>query len=145
MKIEYRELRRAQLDRTLEPFAAGRAVTRPKSGWLRAVREALGISRVEVARKLRKAPQTVAWFEKSEENDRITLGALQSYAEALDCQLVYALVPRAGSLRQQAESRARAQAEASVLAVEHTMALEDQATQDTGEKIRRETDRILGR
>jgi predicted DNA-binding mobile mystery protein A len=145
MRLEYRELRRTQLDRSLEPFTATLSVSRPKLGWLRAVREALGISRVEVARKLRKTPQTVAWFERSEESDGITLRALRGYAEALDCRLVYALVPQAGSLQKQAESRAREQAEAIVMAVEHSMALEDQATGETNETIDRETDRILGR
>jgi predicted DNA-binding mobile mystery protein A len=143
MKPEFRELRLTQLDRSLESFAETHSVSRPKRGWLRAVREALGITIREVARKMRKTPQTVASFEKSEEAHRITLQTLRHYAESMDCELVYAIVPRAGSLKKLAESRARKIAESEVLAVEHTMALEDQATTGIQEKIGRETKRIL--
>ncbi len=142
MKPEFRELRLTQLDRSLESFAETHSVTRPKRGWLRALREALGITIREVARKMRKTPQTVASFEKSEEAHRITLQTLRHYAEAMDCELVYAIVPKTGSLKKLAENRARKRAESDVLAVEHTMALEDQATTGIQEKIRRETQRI---
>jgi predicted DNA-binding mobile mystery protein A len=133
------------LDRSLASFAGARSISRPKLGWLRAVRESLGITKVEVAHKMRQALQTVAWFEKSEENDRITLRDLRSYAEALDCQLAYAVVRQAGSWKQRAENRAREKAEAHALAVERTMAPEDQATNETSEKTNRKADGILER
>ena len=97
----------------------------------------------EVARTMRKTPQTVASFEKSEERHRITLQTLRHYAEAMDCELVYAIVPKASSLEELAESRARKKVESDVLAVEHTMALEDQATTGIQDKIGREARRIL--
>lgn len=143
MKPEFRELRLTQLDRSLESFAETHSVSRPKRGWLRAVREALGITIREVARRMRKTPQTVASLEKSEETYRITLQTLRHYAEAMDCELVYAIVPKAGSLKQLVERRARDSVESDVRAVEHTMALEDQATTGIQDKIRRETQRLL--
>jgi predicted DNA-binding mobile mystery protein A len=143
MNPEFRELRLTQMDRSLEPFAGTRSVSRPQRGWLRAVREALGITIREIARKMRKTPQTVASFEKSEAANRITLQTLQHYAETMDCELVYAIVPKAGSLRQLAEKRARHKAERDVRAVEHTMALEDQAAYGIQDKIDRETKRLL--
>ena len=143
MKPEFRELRLSQLDRSLETFAVTRSVSRPKRGWLRAVREALGITIRDIARRMRKAPQTVAAFEKSEETHRITLQTLRHYAEAMGCELVYAIVPKAGSLKQLVESRTRDTVESDVRAVEHTMALEDQATAGIQDKIRRETQRLL--
>jgi predicted DNA-binding mobile mystery protein A len=143
MNSEFRDLRLHQIDRSLEPFAGTAAVTRPRRGWLRSVREALGISMREVARKMHKTPQTVASFEKSEAANRITLQTLQHYAETMDCELVYAIVPKAGSLRQLAEKRARHTAERDVRAVEHTMALEDQAAYGLQDKINRETKRLL--
>jgi predicted DNA-binding mobile mystery protein A len=109
------------------------------------VREALGITIRDVARRMRKTPQTVASFEKSEETYRITLQTLRHYAEAMDCELVYAIVPKADSLKQLLERRARDSAESDVRAVEHTMALEDQATTGIQDKIRRETQRLLKR
>jgi predicted DNA-binding mobile mystery protein A len=143
MNPEFRELRLNQLDRSLEPFAGTPSVSRPQRGWLRAVREALGITIREIARKMHKTPQTVASFEKSEAANRITLQTLQHYAEAMDCELVYAIVPKAGSLGQLAEKRARHTAERDVRAVEHTMALEDQAASGIQDKINRETKRLL--
>jgi predicted DNA-binding mobile mystery protein A len=143
MKSEFRELRVNQIDRSLEPFAGTQAVRRPQRGWLRSVREALGISMRDVARKMRKTPQTVASFEKSEASDRITLQTLRHYAEVMDCELVYAIVPKFGSLKQLGEKRARQTAEKDVRAVEHTMALEDQATNGIHDKIERETRRLL--
>jgi predicted DNA-binding mobile mystery protein A len=143
MKSEFRELRVNQIDRSLEPFAGTQAVRRPQRGWLRSVREALGISMRDVARKMRKTPQTVASFEKSEAADRITLQTLRHYAEAMNCELVYAIVPKSGSLKQLGEKGARQKAEKDVRAVEHTMALEDQATRGVQDKIERETKRLL--
>ena len=143
MKPEFRELRLNQIERSLEPFAGLPSVRRPQRGWLRAVREALGVTIREVSGKMRKTPQTVASFEKSEAADRITLQTLRRYAEAVDCELVYAIVPKNGSLKQLAETRIRAKAEKDVRAVEHTMALEGQATTGIEDKIERETKRML--
>jgi predicted DNA-binding mobile mystery protein A len=143
MKPEFRDLRLTQIGRSLVTFKAARSTSRPQRGWLRAVREALGITIREVACTMRKTPQTVAAFEKSEAADRITLQTLRRYAEALNCELVYAIVPKNGSLQQLAEARARLEAERDVRAVEHTMALEDQATRGIPDKIERETKRRM--
>ena len=143
MKLEYRELRLAQLDRQLGLLGQVQALSKPHNGWLRAVREALGITIRQVARTLRKTPQTVASFEKSEAADRITLQTLRQYAEALDCQLVYAIVPKTGSLKTLAEAKTRRDVAKDVLAVEHSMALENQATSGIQDKIDRETKRLL--
>ena len=64
-------------------------------------------------------------------------------AAALDCELVYALVPRQGTMQGLLESRARAQATQRVLQVEHSMALEDQASGNIEEAIEAETRRLL--
>jgi len=143
MKSQFRELRIDQIDRGLLPFAGTRGITRPQGGWLRAVREALGISMREVARTMRRTPQTVASFEKSEAADRITLQTLRHYAEAMDCELIYAIVPKTGSLKETSERRVRQQAERDVRAVEHTMALENQSTRGVQERIEREAWRLL--
>ena len=80
--------------------------------------------------------------EKAEAEDRITLKSLRALADALDCDLVYALVPRAGSLDDLMRDRARAQAKKNVLGVEHSMALEDQAVGNVDEAIETETRRL---
>lgn len=143
MRHNFKSLRLRQLDRGLTPYQAARTASRPSRGWIRAVREALGVSSGELARRLHTSRQLPLQLEKSEAEDRITLRSLRTVADALDCDLVYALVPRAGSLERSIEARARAEAEKRVLAVEHSMALEDQAVGGVDNAVEAETRRLL--
>jgi predicted DNA-binding mobile mystery protein A len=145
MKPEFRRLRLGQLERALTPFLAAKETQRPQKGWIRAIREATGITVREMAKRLRKAPSVAAHLEGSEAEYRITLGSLREAADALGCQLVYALVPKRGSIQELAEERTRTNAAENVRAVEHSMALEDQAVGGVPEKIEEETKRILKR
>jgi hypothetical protein len=86
--------------------------------------------------------QSIASFEKAEAADRITLSNLRRLAEAMGCELVYAIVPKSGSIQELSEGRARSEAANRVLSVEHTMALEDQAPGGVKELIDEETKRI---
>jgi len=95
-----------QLDRALTGFHAARSAPRPAQGWIRAIREAVGVSSGELGRILGVSRQLPLQFEKAEAEDSITLKSLRAVANALDCDLVYALTPRAGSLRELAELRA---------------------------------------
>lgn len=143
MRAEFRALRAKQLERALEVFAPAKDSSRPQKGWLRAIREATGISLREMAKRLKKTPTLAAKLEKSEAEYRITLGSLRDAADALGCQLVYALVPKSVSIHDLAEQGARTKAAANVRAVEHSMALEDQAVGGIEDKIEEETRRIL--
>jgi predicted DNA-binding mobile mystery protein A len=84
-------------------------------------------------------------MEKGEAEDRITLKSLRAAANALDCDLVYALVPRADSMQELIENRARSDAKKRVLQVEHSMALENQAVGRIDEAIEEETQRLAGK
>jgi predicted DNA-binding mobile mystery protein A len=141
MRPEFRNLRLKQLDRNLEPYQAARKVPRPSKGWIRAVRQALGVSSGELARRLRTSRQLPLQLEKGEAEDRITLKSLRSVANALDCDLVYALVPRAASMENLIENRARVEARQRVLGVEHSMALENQAAGNIEEAVETEARR----
>src|SRR5271170_4848505 len=121
MRSEFRNLRIKQLDRNLEPFRAAKAIPRPQRGWVRAIRETLGISASELGRTLGTSRQLPLQLEKAEAEDRITLKSLRAVADALDCDLVYALVPKNGTMQDLAETRARVQARKHVLGVEHSM------------------------
>lgn len=79
-------------------------VERPPTGWLRAIRETSGVSAGELGRRLGVSRQLPLQFERAEATDTITLKSLRAVAAALDCDLVYALVPRDGWLDIQAES-----------------------------------------
>ena len=143
MQPEFRKLRIAQLERALTPFLAAKETPRPRKGWIRAIREATGITVRDLARRLHRAPSVAAHLEGSEAEYRITLASLRDAADALGCQLVYALVPKSGSIQELAEERARTKASENVRAVEHSMALEDQAVGGIEDKIDEETRRLL--
>ena len=147
---KYRKLRLNQLSQSLAAFEAASAKLRPRGGWLRAVREALGLSTAQVAQaipgeaKPHGKAERVREFEKAEADDRITLASLRRIADAMGCKLVYAIIPKTGTIGDLANERARNQASRRVRAIEHSMALEDQAVGKVNETIDEETKRILG-
>jgi transcriptional regulator with XRE-family HTH domain len=95
MRNEFSNLRFKQLKSSLESFRAASSLPRPKRGWIYAIRETLGVSTGELGRRLGTSRQLPLQFEKAEADDSITLKSLRRVGKALDCELVYALVPRA--------------------------------------------------
>jgi predicted DNA-binding mobile mystery protein A len=143
MRSEFRSLRLKQLDRSLELYQAARKIARPSKGWIHTIRQALGVSSGELARRLGTSRQLPLQLEKSEAEDRITLKSLRALANALDCDLVYALVPRANSMQELVEKRLRSEAQKHVLGVEHSMVLENQAVGRIDEAVEAETRRLV--
>lgn len=141
MEKRFKDLTLRQLDRTLATFSSARREARPQHGWLRAIRKSLDLSMEDVARKLSVTKPLIQQFEDAEKEDRITLHSLRRVAAALDCTLVYAIVPKAGTLTELAECRVREQVVSDVHAVERTMALEDQAVGDVEQLVKEETKR----
>jgi predicted DNA-binding mobile mystery protein A len=99
---------------------------RPSKGWLRAIRDALGMTSAQLARRLGVSQPRVVELEQSEVSGKVTLNTLQRAAEALGCRLVYVLVPEK-PLAQTVRARAELLAQRQQSDVEHTMRLEDQA------------------
>jgi len=143
MRPKFRNLQVEQLERSLRPFLSSREVTRPQKGWIRALRQASGMTLREFAMQMRSGIPLAAKFEKSEAEYRITLKSLRRAAEALGCELVYALVPKQGNIHELMERRAKEAVTNDVLAVEHTMALENQAVGRVKQKIEEEAKRLL--
>jgi len=143
MKRELRDLRLSQLDRSLQLVRS--LMPRPSGGWLASVREALGLSQRQVAKKMRASGQAIQQFEKAEADDRITLRTLRRVAGTLGCDLVYALVPKSGSFVELAEQPTREQVARDVKSVVHTMALEDQKPENTNQLIEWQAQRRLNR
>ena len=129
MKTETRKRARERLDERLVPLKPAERFRAPPKGWVRAVRDALGMSGVQFARRLRVQPPSVAALEASEESGTIQLKTLRRAAEALDCTLVYALVPN-DTLEGAVRARARKIALRDLGRVSHTMKLEAQETPD---------------
>jgi predicted DNA-binding mobile mystery protein A len=135
---------RELLDRHYAEWQPLRVLARPPRGWVRAVREALGMSAAVLATRLGTTASAVTRLEQSEAADRIRLDTLRRAADALGCDLVYVLVPRR-PLHAVVEERARELAHEQVAAVEQTMLLEDQATGETSELEARLAEQLLAR
>jgi predicted DNA-binding mobile mystery protein A len=118
-----------QLDATLQPAAALRGLTPPATGWAAAIRRALGITTRQMAKRLGLSQSSYADAEANEAKGTISLNQLRRVADALDCELVYALVPRR-PLAEVVDRRATELARRAVLGVAHSMALEQQATSE---------------
>ncbi len=97
---------RARLDNRFKAMGPLVNQSRPVRGWIRAIREALGMTAEQLGKRLGVKQPSVVAFEQSEEKGTIELATLRRVAEALDCRLVYALVPNK-PLEQTVRDRAR--------------------------------------
>ena len=129
--------------RALDDHLSGVSVCdRPSGGWIRAVRISLGMSVRQMAERIGITQQSASRLEKNEVEDAITLRSLRKAAEALDCRLVYALVPKEGGLRDIVRRRALEKAADIVGPVDHSMMLEAQDVDDRREKTARIADEL---
>jgi predicted DNA-binding mobile mystery protein A len=141
MKQNFNELKLRQLDATLARWRVADLSSRPSSGWIKTIREALGMPATHLAQRLGVVASTVTRLEASEADDTISLATLRRAAEALGCELQYALVPRQ-SLTNTLDARATQLARARMGAIAHTMALEAQAT--SKDSVARQTRALAG-
>lgn len=126
MAIPNRQLARIAIDNRLNAVRAlGAALSPPRSGWIRAIRTALGMTLEQLASRLQLDRSSVLKLEASERGRRMQLDTLSRVAEALDCELHYVLMPRV-PLEQRVRERRSALARARLERTVHTMALENQ-------------------
>jgi predicted DNA-binding mobile mystery protein A len=95
--VECEELARKHLDQRLARLQPVGELARPPRGWLRAIRDSLGMTAAQLAARLKVSQPRIVEMEKAEQRGAITLDTLERATRALDCTLVYALVPN-GSL-----------------------------------------------
>jgi predicted DNA-binding mobile mystery protein A len=130
-----------QLDKRFNAFAPLANTLRPEKGWIKAVREALGMTTAQLGKRLGVSQQRAAMVEKAEVDGSITLKSLEQAAQTLGCRVVYVLYPEE-PLTQTLRARAEAVADQQMRAVEQTMRLEDQSVADSN--LRLETrDRLM--
>ena len=116
---------RGHLDARFKALGPATRFAPPVRGWVKAVRESLGMTTVQLARRLRITQPTVIDLERSEAKGTIELATLRRVAAALDCTLVYALLPNQPLktiVREPASAFGRRRLEP----VEHSMLLENQ-------------------
>lgn len=114
-----------QLDDQLHPWLT--LQSRPGQGWVRTIRKALGMTGKQLANRLGVNRSRVVKIEEAEQKGAITLHTLSDVAKAMNCELVYALVPKESLqaiLNQQIEKIVKQH----MKRVSHSMWLENQAT-----------------
>ncbi len=144
MRPEERATARRTLDNRLTSLRDPEILTRPPRGWIKAIREALGMTTAQLAERLGVVQSRVPALEQAEARKAVTLASLEKAAHALDCRLVYALVPRK-PLEELVQDRARRKAKHRLESTSHSMALEAQSVSeaDTEEQFKRLTRQLI--
>ncbi len=133
MRSEDRVTARRQLDKRLNQLRNSDALLRPPRGWIKAIREALGMTTAQLGQRIGVSQPRVIAMEKAEKNKSITLESLERAANAMNCRVVYALVP-ARPLNDLVGERARAVAKQQIQSALHSMALEAQSLESSDEE-----------
>ena len=139
--MDRKSLQLQQLDSKTLKFAPLAEVVMPPTGWIKAIRTALGMSMQQLASRLNITKQGVMDIERREKDGSITIKSLRTIAQAMDMRLVYGFVPNDGSLEALIEKRATELATRIVMRTAATMKLEDQSvsTQRLEEAIKQRT------
>ena len=125
-----RKLLVEQLDQKLQPFSKTGQILVPERGWINTIRTTLNMSMAQLGTKLNITRQGVNRLEESEANGTITLNSLKDVAKAMDLKLVYALVPREGTINSLIQHKAEELAQKIVMRTNQNMKLEDQGIGD---------------
>jgi predicted DNA-binding mobile mystery protein A len=115
-----------QLNSKMQVIASIKKIAPPPTGWIKAVRTALGMSLQQLGNKISITKQSLTEIESREKEGTITLKTLRDVANGLDMELVYGFVPKDGSLDALIERKAKELAAHIVLRTSNTMKLEDQ-------------------
>lgn len=125
MLPKYKLIARQQLDKTLSGYVTAKQTSLPVKGWIRAIREALGMTGKQLAGRLNVSQPRIPKLEQDEVSGVVSLKTMRQAAEAMDCVFVFAIVPRT-SLEETVRAQARKIAAARSQRVSHTMLLETQ-------------------
>ena len=136
------KVQRLIIERTISPWKKLRTKRRPPSGWLKAVRGALGINTRQLAKRCGVQHSSILRIEKNEIQNKISIESLKKIASAMDCQLVYAIVPKGeyNSLEEIIDHRAELLAHKLIKKADHTMQLEAQGT--SSKEIKTQTKKL---
>ncbi|MEE4659139.1 MAG: mobile mystery protein A [Halieaceae bacterium] len=139
-----KKLVQKQYQQQVSATASLRTLAQPAEGWVRTVRKSLGMSLRQLAGRMGVSTSAVARMERQEPEGRITLAQLEKAASALNCRVVYALVPEQPVEEMLAE-QARRKARMRVEKVNDSMALERQqlTDQQLADQIAERTRRYL--
>lgn len=114
----------------------------PPSGWLKAIRGSLGLTIRQLAERVGVGHGSIAQLEKREPKKKVTLESLENAARAMDCKVIYAIVPiqSGNTLEDIIKNKAQEAAGLILKDVAHTMRLEKQGTPE--KQIQKEIERV---
>jgi len=144
MSRENRAFARKQLDQKLSKFVDIKQSQPPMRGWIRAIRDAIGMTGEQLANRISVKKQRVVALEQGEVSGTVTINSMKKAAEAMDCVFVYALVPR-DSLEATVEQQARKYAEKVYAPIQHSMQLEQQGltADESGQGMKENADKFV--
>ncbi|MFO0445672.1 MAG: mobile mystery protein A [Holosporales bacterium] len=122
MDWSLRKIKATQVEQGLTTLSK---ILRPKVGWIKTIRETLGMNTRQLGERCNVTSERIIKIEADEVDGRTTLATLEKVAKAMNCKLVYALVPN-DELVKIIEKAAQAKAELQLRHISHTMSLEDQ-------------------
>lgn len=125
MARSFKKLMREQVQESLNNFLELANKPVPKKGWVRTIREALGMSSYVLAERLGYSRSNITALEQREKKGTISLETLEQVARAMNCKLVYCLVP-IEPFDKLLEKQARFLAKKRIQSINHSMKLEQQ-------------------
>ena len=123
---------RKQLDKTLLEFRPILGVSIPQKGWVRAIRDSLGMSGRQLADRLGVTRQRVSEIERDELSGSVSIKSMRKVADRLDCVFVYAFAPRI-SLEHTVHDRVKQVVEERLKRASQSMLLEGQELNEDDE------------
>lgn len=124
-----------QMESKMKELNALQNTAMPPTGWVKAVRNTLGVSLLQLGNKLKITKQSARSIELREKEKTITLKSLEEAANALDMKLVYGFVPKDGSLVNLIDRKANILAKTIVRRVAENMVLD--AKNNSNERIQK--------
>jgi predicted DNA-binding mobile mystery protein A len=114
-----------QVSRKLEELRDFQKQANSVSSWINYIRDALGMSLSQLASRVGVAQSSLSGSIKLEQEGRITVHKLREIADAMECDLVYAFVPRK-SIEEILHEQSLKKTKQLMKETENHMALEDQ-------------------
>ena len=120
---------RGQLDKKLAYLRDFSASGTPQCGWIKTLREALGLSSLQLGKRSGLDQSRVSRLENAETNGNLNIASLQKVAKGLGMRFVYGFVPEV-TLEEMVNTRAKEIALKRMKRLDNTMRLEKQGLPD---------------
>jgi predicted DNA-binding mobile mystery protein A len=136
--MSIRDVARKQVQNAVEKNSVhARKLFQPRQsseGWIKLMRQAFGMSGAQLGRKMGVTRALISNTEKAETEGRVTIKKMQEFANAMDCEFVYCMIPR-GDIQSILKQRAVQKAQAIALRTNKHMGLEGQALSNKNVEI----------